>query len=233
MDINSTTGQIIDEITLLAEADRVSGRIEVDGILVVDSQAEAEIETPGIAWDADGFSPFDEFGCVMIKDVEAHRAVLAAGDEWQKKVAADRAQWHGILFPDRELDDAVLQNVWDNVEIRAMFGMFGGYHTVAFRHMNPQWINKRTGDLKHNLSGSDYDSHDWSQNPNWQGDIIPNHIAVSKGNDANPDYPRWKTHFVPGLAPWIIKKMDRHAASLKDKAWRLKGSIPPSVGPRR
>lgn len=70
-------------------------------------------EPEGIAYATDGWSVESHHGCVRNKAIDQHVAMLAAGDEFQKKVALKALQWFSVYVPGRVCGDeeSLLKNL--------------------------------------------------------------------------------------------------------------------------
>jgi len=229
---NSSTDEVINFLEPLIP-DRLSGKVFVDGVLIADTEAGAVIDQPVAAYDQWGFSSPDEFGCVRIQAVDDEiNSWLADSDKFKRQIAAEQAQWFGILHPNHDLPEDVAKRVRQNTAIRAFAsGYIDSIVFGNFRFFNPRYINLETGELKEELTIVDRRSRDWSRNRNYQGDAIPNHAAVSWGNFAQPSHPRWAERFVPGIALQVFDLWDRRLISLKLAEQRaIDGVVAPQPG---
>ncbi len=229
---NNTTDEIISFLEPLIP-DRLTGKIRVDNVLIADTEADAVIDQPVTEYDEWGFSAPDTFGCMRIQAVDDKIDLwLASSDKFKKQIAAEQAQWFGVLMPDSDLPEDVERRVFQNTALRAMVS---GYMAIIvfskFRFFNPRYINLETGELKEKLDKADRRSRDWTRNRNYQGDAIPNHTAVSWGNYADPSHPKWSERFVPGIAQTVFDLWDRRLNSLKLAEQRaINGSVAPQPG---
>ncbi len=229
---NSTTDEIINALEPIIP-DRISGKVYVDGVLIVDTESQSVVDIPVSSYDEFGFSQPDSFGCVRIEKVDERIAAwLGSDNEFRRKVAQEQSQWFGILLPGWDYDDEVDQRIWRNTAYHAvMSARLGGPVIEGFRFYNSRYVHLETGELKNSLTSADRRTRKWGRNENYQGDIIPNHSSVAWGNLAKPDHPSWATRFVPEVAKDVLDRMRRKAHSLQKQAEReADGVVAPDFG---
>jgi len=99
-----TTGEVM--ALMGSFGDRLSGKILVDGVLYMDTVAQAATERVVREWDEWGYSSGNDLDCVQIKEVERHKTEwLVSGDEFKIQAAQEQSQFYGIMIPGREYSD--------------------------------------------------------------------------------------------------------------------------------
>ena len=132
-DFDLSSEEIIDALGPLIDSGRLTGKLFVDDVLVLDSNEQDRTEPDRVTYDEFGFSAHDDYGCVRIKAVdELLRDWMATGDEFEQAAARSTSERFGILVPGREYTDQQLKQVRANNQSQwsfggAQFGQFGIY----------------------------------------------------------------------------------------------------------
>lgn len=231
-DYDLTTEDIINGLMPLINDDRLTGKLAVDGVLVLDTQAGSIVDPIIPEYDNYGFSlEQSAHGCVRMKPLDERIADwLANGDEFQKAVAESTPQWLGLLIKGREYTDEQVKQISANNQAGFMFT--GGLTMQPFCLFGDLYIHKETGETASRLTPQNRASRMWKRNPNYRGAIVPNHRAIGWGNNVYPDWPDWEEHMTVEFPVAVLAQMDRLADRAREAAG-YPNAVHPNVSPNK
>lgn len=225
-----TTGQLIDVMGPFLDDGRITGTVYIDGVMVADTDADSAVDPAGVDWDKYGLGPHDEYGCCQVEAVEELRDKwLESGDKFEQEVAALQAQYYGVPIPGRQYTPEQEMLLNQNVQRLWGWGGFGKskFMFSKFHRFNERFAHKVTLEPKASLTAAERYSKEYTRNPNYVGDSVPNHAGVGRGNWMDPEHPDWENNIAGELAMAIVQKMNEHA----DRLRRFNPGAPePSVG---
>ncbi len=213
---------IVDGLEPLIDSGRLTGKLFVDGVLVLDTEAGSVVDPlPALnEYDHYGFSiEQSAYGFVRIKVVDEHIAdFLANGDEFQIEIAKRQHQWFGLMVRGRDYTAEETKQMALNSN-----RMFFIHRDTNFQIYGMRWLNKVFGNTQDTVSRADRKSGEWIRNPNHKGDIVPNHLSPGRyGNMTFPKHPSWEEYMVEKWPAVLVARMDRLAAKAKEThEWNL------------
>jgi hypothetical protein len=226
-----STDQIIEALNPLIEDNRLTGRILVDGILILDSDEQGVVDPPVAPTDYDqwGFSEQDVYGCVRVKAIdEFFQSWLDDGDEFEKSYAESADQWYGIKVKDQEYPEDVEREL--NLNITDCWSLYASVPMIrSFVLHGPRYFNPTTGEYSDKMPIQEGPSRrpvvGWRGNPAFRGEAIVNHAAVGWGNAAYPQHPDWEEYMTVRFPAYVIDHAEKVTAAARRRAAELELGI--------
>ncbi len=207
------TDQIMDFLSPLVEDEIITGKAWINGILFVDSYAQAVLaptpETPEYDQLHYGLKMTD-LGCILIEQVNDRiDNWLQNGTDFQKEIAAATSRFYAVLLPRNYTD---LQKYHQYKAANSLFFYFGGIKFGLFYQHIENYFNG-TGETRYWLTTAEKRSGEWTRHSYTRGDIIPNTTAIGGGNLPTLD-DDWEEQFGSLVPNAILDRMDRRVARL-------------------
>ncbi len=213
---------IIDGLEVLIDTGRLTGKLYVDDVLVLDTEAGSVVDPiPEI-------NKYDEFnfsieqsvhGAIRMKPVDELIADwLVNGNEFQIEIAKRQHQWFAFMVKGREYTDEQTKQIANNIN-----RMFFVHRDSNFQLYGMRWLNKISGALQDTVSRADRASGEWTRNPNYKGDIVPNHLSPGRyGSIPFPTHELWEEYMVEKYPAAIVAQMHKRADKAKaNHEWNL------------
>ena len=224
MDIqNISYEQLMGLFDPLIAAGRLTGeKIELDGILIYDGEAENVVDPVAPVYDDLGFSlAVSEWGGVTIKTVDERIAEWLASDDLDKvKTAKATPQYYFISFDEEaeELRGMTKDQRWQSDQNINKWGFLAGlmhqYIESASRFNIGRYIDKETGEIlpyvlhlnmEQKYSGK-YKTLPWRE---LILEPIPNHALYAMGIFHHSVHPRYGSDYLAKAAYHVLLGMDR------------------------